>query len=343
MPVIGTPLETATLPTTGVVATPAPGLPEPCCGTPGQQVLLSAVTCADQQTVTANTTSLARQSLYMRQKAVIVRGGQTAVIQWQMTDRNGTPIDLSECVCDDATEDSESSESECDFQLKFRIREQVIGHCATELTVDIADEDVANGIVHITLPPEITSVPGLYYGEVAAFSTVDDEELLVFSNIFTVIIERGSWSANRNGPPSFAEIRLHLRDSDPAESRLLDGVTFDDAEIALAIQRPIQYWNEIPPDVKRYSTASFPHRYHWLEAIAGELFLMASEGYRKNHLAYSAAGISVDDQNKEPNYEQAAARRLAGWKDFVRRKKAEINLNAAWGEVGSQYGYGRTY
>jgi hypothetical protein len=156
-----------------------------------------------------------------------------------------------------------------------------------------------------------------------------------------VILERGQFGARDHvgGPPTIQEIRLHLRDSAPGESLLLDNIRFDDAEIALAITRPVQYWNEQPPDLGvRTTTQNFPFRYYWLEAICANLFWMLEEQYRANNLAYSAAGVQVNDQDKEPNYARAAERRHANWVDFVKRKKAALNLEAAYGGIGSPYG-----
>lgn len=344
MPVIGTPVESTATGGTVVVPVVTAGLGAPCCDPlPGSPVLLSTVVCTDQNVVRATTTTRYRKSLYRRQRSVMIRGGQEATLEWQMTDWDGNPIDLSECVCDVTSESSsDSSEAACDFTLRFRLREQMLGRCSHEFEVEIYS--VANGTVRIVLPSAVTKKPGIYYGEVAAFSTVEDADAgtnLLFSNIFTVIISGGQWSnTNMVGPPSFAEIRLHLRDSDPGENLLLDGYSFDDAEIAFAIKRPVEYWNEMPPPVRTFTTRSFPFRYHWLMGIAGELFLIAAEGYRKNHLAYSAAGVSIDDQAKEPNYEQAAQMRLQAFRDFVRRKKVELNVAGGFSEVASDYGRG---
>jgi hypothetical protein len=139
---------------------------------------------------------------------------------------------------------------------------------------------------------------------------------------------------------SIAEIRLHLRDSAPGESYLLENLMFDDAEIALAIARPVMYWNEVPPPLGRnYSTQNFPFRYHWLEGICANLFMMVAEQFRRNQLSYQAGGIAVDDQNKEGSYERAGQTRWQAYREWVRATKASINLESCYGEVGSNYKY----
>ena len=67
---------------------------------------------------------------------------------------------------------------------------------------------------------------------------------------------------------------------------------------------------------------------------------MVAEQYRRNQLTYSAAGLAVDDQNKEGSYERAGQTRWLAYRDWVRAKKAEINLEGAYGEIGSTYQYG---
>ncbi|NBZ97017.1 MAG: hypothetical protein EBR40_11450, partial [Proteobacteria bacterium] len=201
--------------------------------------------------------------------------------------------------------------------------------------------------VEAELTKNMVGIPGIFYGEMALINVPAQEAnqpCVVFSNTFYVIINRSAFdsrSSNRNaGPPTMAEIRLHLRDSAPGESYLIENLMFDDAEIALAITRPIQYWNEVPPPIGIFTTQNFPFRYHWLEGICANLFFMVAEQYRRNQLSYSAGGLSVDDQNKEANYEQAGQIRWQAYREWVRAKKAEINLEGGYGEIGSTYQYG---
>ena len=156
-----------------------------------------------------------------------------------------------------------------------------------------------------------------------------------YSNTFYLTIDPGLFTGELFGPPTIAEVRLSLRDSGPAESLLLNNLAFSDEEIAMAIARPVQLWNELPPNLRkyRYNTTTFPFRYHWLEAIAGTLFLLAAEYNRRNNLTYSAANVSVNDLDKEPQYEAAGQRRLQMFREFVRAKKSELNLNQLYGGI----------
>jgi hypothetical protein len=163
----------------------------------------------------------------------------------------------------------------------------------------------------------------------------------LFLNRFFLTSERTvtnrDWTENR-GPLSFAEIRLALRDSGAVENRLLQTVRFSDEELILAMSRPVQYWNEIPPPVGTYDMRSFPYRYHWLQGTIGYLMMMLSEYQRANQLEYSAGGISVRDQSAFMTYAQASELYISQYKTFVRQKKIETNIRGGFGSVGSQFG-----
>lgn len=335
MPVVGTPVVTGyTLPD----QTPAPV----ACTAPVK-------TCQDQNRISPEVSSYYGKLLLARMKSVRIRTGQHARIQWTMTDSQGNVVDLTECGFSSSGSPVSSSSSSAShgIGMRCRIRENLsLGYdpqpARTEYPVSVID--AANGLVEIVLDKRSTGVPGVYFAEVAVFNNFGDDDLeqMLFSNVFYLLIERGQFGANKHqagGPPTIMEIRLHLRDSSPEESLLLDNIRFDDAEIALAISRPLDYWNEIPPDLGvRATTQNFPWRYHWLEAICANLFFMASEHFRANNLQYSAAGVQVNDQDKEPNYLRAADRHQQSWLAFVQRKKGAINLEQAWSEVGSPYG-----
>jgi hypothetical protein len=312
-----------------------------------------------------------------RTHAIEIPGGRQGSINFVMRDVNGTPVDLRACLCQPIESDpgsvnslsssvnssvsgsylpnsdsllsSESSQSSeatcpCPYKVVFRLNEYLSGGAGCEFPVTLVD--AANGQVTVNFSETDTQRAGVYFGEFAMVECTTDplhNGSVVFSNRLYVVIGRDLWNNRMGcsgplGPPSIAEVRLHLRDTDPSESFLLDNLAFSDEEIALAMYLPVQYWNEIPPPIGIHNTTTFPYRYHWLMAIAGYLFLTAAEQQRRNNLQYAASGVQVNDQDKEPNYEKAALQRLTEFREFVRRKKAEINLENAWGEVGSTYG-----
>lgn len=317
-----------------VIATPAAHPIVACCNgnTSGQAI--TPVACAGQNVISAPISSINGQPLLTRMRAITLTQGQCTTIEWTMHDRDGKPVNLT--ACDDPA----------DFQVVLRLKEQLaLGNQNTpvELPATILAPEV--GTVSVALSGAATATPGVYYGEMALISVpaqASQQPCVIFSNTFSVIISRSTFSGvnQPGGAPSIAEIRLHLRDSAPGESYLLDSLMFDDAEIALAIARPVMYWNEIPPPIDSvYNTQSFPFRYHWLEGICANLFMMVAEQFRRNQFDYSAAGLSVNDQNKEAGYERAGQMRWQAYREWVRATKASINLEGCYGEVSSTYKY----
>lgn len=271
-----------------------------------------------------------------RQAGVIVEG-QEAVVEWVMRDSNGNPVDLSVCdFVEDTLElgvDGSSSEAVEDdaLYLKLRVAEQVNGG---RIEASGYSTVPSEGKVRAALPQ---LSPGIYMAE---FAIVNADGVPRFANQFYLIVNNGLFgdSCEPSGPPSVPEIRLMLRDFG-GDNELLGNVDFDAAEIALAAHLPIQQWNEmLPPLNVRYSTKTFPYRYHWLQAICATLFSIAAEHYRRNDLQYSAGGTQIADKRKANEYEAKAAQLKQEWTAWAREKKIQLNIESGWGYVGSPYG-----
>jgi hypothetical protein len=135
---------------------------------------------------------------------------------------------------------------------------------------------------------------------------------------------------------SISEVRLAMRDLSLEDNFLLDDVEFTDTEIAWAMRRPVDQWNETPPQLRgasSYTPSNFPYRFQWINAIKGELMLIAAQSYRRNHLQYKAAGLSVDDKNKFTQYEQIGNNLKAEWADWMRKMKRSLNFQRAFNQV----------
>jgi len=137
-----------------------------------------------------------------------------------------------------------------------------------------------------------------------------------------------------NSPLTIAEVRLAIRDKCREDNFLLDNVEFTDTEIAWAIRRPIEYWNEVPPPLRPgYTPGTFPYRYYWLYGIIGELLSIATTGLSRNTQVYSAAGLSFDEKARVTLYREAAERYLKDYREWVRQQKRALNLGLAYGSV----------
>lgn len=215
------------------------------------------------------------------------------------------------------------------IELLCQIAESVLGIKPIDLEVEVKEAD--KGLLSITLP-------GLNAGVYRGVVKLASENSTVIENSFLIYVAQQV--GKQTGPPSLLEVRLQMRDSSPNDNYLLDGVQFTDEEIALAAIRPIQYFNEVsPPLMVRFTTNNFPWRYHWIEGMIAQLYMIAAEHYRKNNLNYSAGGLSVADMDKERNYTAAYQEKWGMYMQFVRNKKGEINMEQGWRAVPGIYSF----
>jgi hypothetical protein len=324
-----------------VIATPTSHPVVQCCDTSNTPQVLNAVPWLSVFPNKAPVSASNGQPVLTRTRAITIKQGESAEIVWQMHDQNGVPLDLSGL--------NTNIGNGAEIKVVLRLKEQLALGNRNPVAEFECDVIVAiEGRIGLTLFPNATGLAGIYYAEFALvyFPGPDDTQFTgptaIFSNTCSLIITRSTFESygRPGGPPSIAEVRLHLRDSGPSESYLLENLMFDDAEIALATTRPVMYWNEVPPPLSpMYNTQTFPYRYHWLEGICANLFMMVAEQYRRNQLDYQAGGMTVNDQNKEANYERAGQARWQAYREWVRATKASINLESCYGEVTSNYKY----
>jgi len=277
--------------------------------------------------------------------------GQTARLIWTIVDPNGRAIDLSILASQDSQSESTSSPVEpfdavADIPTKsivLRMRE-ITGMTPVEdpvFTIPVSLQDPAKGtVISAPLPPELMSFAGVYAEE---WAVVDANKQIVLSNQCCCFVRRGLFGLTTTheivtGPPTIEEIRLSLRDNSGADNTLLQDVEFDAAEIAQAVTRSLGYWNESQPPLRPLmTTKTFPFRELWLRGIHAYLYEIAASNYRRNNLAYNAAGLAVDDKNKEQSYMAAATQLLADFRGQVNVKKLEINVALFGGTVSSPY------
>ena len=136
---------------------------------------------------------------------------------------------------------------------------------------------------------------------------------------------------------SVAEMRLLLLDRCPADNSLLDDFEWSDAEIAFAIQRSVDLWNETLPQIAnyQYTAATFPYRYHWMDGCAGELLIMAGRRISRNRLDFDAGGVSIQDRARGVMYLQLGQQMLSEYKQWITLEKGRINAENCYGRVQS--------
>ena len=186
------------------------------------------------------------------------------------------------------------------------------------------------GQISIDLVPEDLTKAGIFLGQFD-LQLIDQPVTTAFIRCYLEVVE--SLHHKRGGPQalSLAEVRMIIYDRAPSDNFLLDQVEFSNAQIAWAIRRPIDLWNETPPPVGNYGDHNFPYRYQWANAAAGELMMMASRNYVRNHLQYQAGNLSVADKAKYKEYAEMGHQLVEEYKAWLLLEKRRINCQLAMG------------
>jgi len=193
--------------------------------------------------------------------------------------------------------------------------------------------DSATGMISLSLKAVDIPYAGVWLG---AFHLQDASLEVIAQYDIYLYIEKSLTSAERtNNTITIPEVRILLLDRCPADNPLLDDLEFSDSEIAFAIRRPVDEWNERPPHLMnaQYTPATFPYRYYWMEATAGELLKMASRNLLRNKLDYQAAGLSINDKSRAEVYVQLAEQIHIQYLEWMQHEKFRINAEGVYGGV----------
>jgi hypothetical protein len=308
--------------------------------TPVIQPAETEVQCNDLDIVTEEVDILDGCPVLPKLQMHVTTRGQCATLEKVLRDRQGNPIDLTNCLCSPAGSASAGDDEPlCGIIVRFME--------ATGLRTSdpIFEEtgfvvDAANGVVRVTLPAEMVECAALYKATWGIFENGN----LTYAVEGWLLIEPSLFgftdpTLRNQGPPTIRELRLTIRDNAPSENTLLDDVEFSDMEIGYAFLRPIREFFEVPPPLSQFwTTKDFPWKEHWIKATQGYLYSMAEAWYRRNRLGTSAGGITIDDRNKEREYLRASQLMLEEWRKFVLNKKVEINAADFTASVNSTYG-----
>ena len=286
--------------------------------------------------------------LLTKTRIITATKGLCSIIEWQVRDKNGQPMDLGDWICADEDGDGEVDESETDPEsTPYPLCGQVIFRFADAASPSYVFQaigwspDPETGIVRVQLPSELVEYAGVYLMQVGiSAQTSVDEYTLKYIDKGILSIERSLFGTveldGLLGPPTLQELRIALRDSG-LENSLLNDVEFDDTEILHALARPLRQWNETPPPVAYFDSRSFPYHEHWLKATMALLMRSAAYWYERNRLATSAGGVTVDDRNKMQPYMLMAQGVYKEWEQFIIDKKVSINASQCYGSIGSPY------
>jgi hypothetical protein len=134
------------------------------------------------------------------------------------------------------------------------------------------------------------------------------------------------------------DVRVFLGDH-PATNKLLGDFEFSQEEIRAAMTYVVDKWNDTPPMINNFRIDTFPFRWAYLVGTTAGLLNIAAHKYRRNNLVYNVPGGSINDQDKAPSYDAAAAQLWKEFNEWMTRVKVEINLTQAWGSDTQYYGF----
>lgn len=208
-----------------------------------------------------------------------------------------------------------------DMRVKYVVRQSLFGTEYKEVDCSIVNAD--RGEIMVYIPETIMGCPGIH---LAALQVYNWDSRLIYQSPRYLEIAADYTNLQTPRPVTLAEVRMALRDF-PEANTLLNDVEFSDNEIAYCLTKPVDIWNELPPDVGLYDYTSFPWRQAHLKAAVGELLRIAAYRYFRNELPYSSGGMAVNDMNKGPTYLQMAETESQRFMDFCMARKQDLNIS----------------
>lgn len=194
----------------------------------------------------------------------------------------------------------------------------------------------SDGVVTVMFTPEdLNYNNGVWYAE---FLCYQGDSLVQVYRAYLCINKGMDGSTDGPNTITVMDVRLALMDTSPEANQLIDDLEFSDMMILHAVQRCIDEWNETPPALaKTYDATTFPYKEHLIKGAVGYLMQSIAYRYNRNRMQYSAAGFTLDTNDKGPVYVQLANAARAEWKMFVAAKKTEQNMAECFGTVSLPY------
>lgn len=182
-------------------------------------------------------------------------------------------------------------------------------------------------------PKEVNHNNGVWFAE---FKTYKEDGTLTHDYRTYVEIRKGMDGSCDSDPNTITvmDVRMAIMDVSPEANVLLDDLEFSDVQILAAVQRCIDEWEETPPTLGvHFNGKSFPFREHLIKGVVGYLMQQIAYKYTRNRMQYNAAGLSLDTNDKGPQYIALAQAARAEWLNFVGHKKTELNMQECFGTV----------
>lgn len=131
------------------------------------------------------------------------------------------------------------------------------------------------------------------------------------------------------------EVREYVGDYSQ-NNYLIDGEEFSDTFITLCMELAVNEYNEIPP-FSRYTLALFPSKTVLLQGTLWKMYDGKATLLARNTMAYADGGLQVPLEERSELYAGIAAKFGQQFKDGATRLKVNLNMEAGWGDVRSDY------
>jgi hypothetical protein len=263
-----------------------------------------------------------------------------ATVTLQLVDDDGDPVDVTGLEAGQ-TDPNDAAVNPVVIVVNAGLLENIATakvwmkqYASDTQVVEVTGNYTGGGEFEFDFTPNNLGMPGLFVATILLNGT--DGGAVFAKNCYVEVEHNTTDGFNYNAPLSIAEVRLALRDC-PGSNFLLEDYEFTEREIMFCIRRPIDYFNDLPPDVARFSYTNFPFRYWWLQGTVAELLKLAAHWMRRNRLKYQAGGISIDDLGREDEYEAVAKQMWDEFKTWCQNKKVEINISQGFGSLGGRW------
>lgn len=116
----------------------------------------------------------------------------------------------------------------------------------------------------------------------------------------------------------------------------MEGLQFEDDQIFQAENLAIDFFNVMTP-ISNYDATSFPNKSLLLFGTLWHLYTGAAARAARNTMSYSDAGLQIPIEERYEMYSQMAGEYRSLFYDASRQLKVQLNVEAGWGFVGSDY------
>jgi hypothetical protein len=180
--------------------------------------------------------------------------------------------------------------------------------------------------------------PGVWYGEFAistvASKTNVTQRIKCFINTEVAV----SVVNQTYDPVVISEVRTSMLDRGEEDNLLLDAEEWSDGQIAIAIIKAVDVWNEsLPSSSYTYTQITFPFKQNWLEGIAGELLYSSALNLARNRMPSQSGGIAIDDKSRADVYLALSREYRERYKVWCMSTKAAMNLENCYGSTFNPY------